>query len=115
MCGSETGCERWPAARGPLPGQQAPKQARRLRCGVADADNTTVTLHSAPAATPHPVMTALARHVPLTLLLDLASPVGPESAHIHARETADLSWLTGLPASVAPTAAVKDRDASATG
>jgi hypothetical protein len=60
-------------------------------------------------------MTALARRVPLTLLLDLAAPAGPESAHIHARETADLSWLSGLPASVAPPAAVKGRDASIAG
>jgi hypothetical protein len=58
-------------------------------------------------------MTALARRVPLTLLLDLASPAGPESTRIHAREIADLSWLTGLPASVAPAAAMKDREASA--
>ncbi len=53
-------------------------------------------------------MTALSRRVPLTLLLDLVSPTGPESARIYARETADLSWLVGLPDSVAPTAAVPD-------
>jgi hypothetical protein len=60
-------------------------------------------------------MTALARHVPLTLLLDLASPAGPESARIHARETADLSWLTGLAASLAPPVGFEGRDASVAG
>lgn len=44
----------------------------------------------------HPVMTALAQGVPLTLLLDLADPAGPESARILAAETADLAWMAEL-------------------
>lgn len=60
-------------------------------------------------------MTALARRVPLTLLLDLAAPTGPDSARIHARETADLSWLAGLPGSVAPRPGADRRRTSATG
>jgi hypothetical protein len=44
----------------------------------------------------HPVLAALSRGVPLTLLLDLADPAGPDSRTIHATETADLSWLAGL-------------------
>jgi hypothetical protein len=48
------------------------------------------------AAVVHPVMTALARRVPLTLLLDLAEPTGPDSRAVLATETADLSWLRGL-------------------
>ena len=31
--------------------------------------------------------------IPLTLLLDLADPAGPDSAGRFASETADLSWL----------------------
>jgi hypothetical protein len=58
-------------------------------------------------------MVALASRVPLTLLLDLASPAGPESARIHARETADLSWLAGLPGSVAPATTSADGETSA--
>jgi hypothetical protein len=60
-------------------------------------------------------MTALARRVPLTLLLDLVSPTGPESARIYARETADLSWLAGLPHSIAPATAVPDHRSNAAG
>jgi hypothetical protein len=60
-------------------------------------------------------MTALARRVPLTLLLDLASPTGPESSRIHSRETADMSWLAGLLKSVASAAAVPERDTSVAG
>jgi hypothetical protein len=74
-----------------------------------------VTPYPAPPTALHPVMVALARRVPLTLLLDLASPAGPGSARIHARETADLSWLAGLPGSVAPAAASQDGQSSATG
>lgn len=50
-------------------------------------------------------MSALARRVPLTLLMDLADPVGPDSRQVLATETADLSWLRDLafpPASEAP-------------
>jgi hypothetical protein len=49
-------------------------------------------------------MAALAARVPLTLLADLADPVGPDSRHILATETADLSWLGELayPAGDAP-------------
>jgi hypothetical protein len=41
-------------------------------------------------------MAALAAHLPLTLLVDLADPAGPDSRHILATETADLSWLGEL-------------------
>jgi hypothetical protein len=41
-------------------------------------------------------MTALARRVPLSLLVDLADDRGPDSARIYSREVVDLSWLTGL-------------------
>ncbi len=44
----------------------------------------------------HPVMAALADGVPLTLLLDLAAPSGPDSRSIAATEVADLSWLRDL-------------------
>ena len=35
----------------------------------------------------------LAAHVPLSLLLDLAEPHGPDSAGCFAREGGDTSWL----------------------
>jgi hypothetical protein len=38
-------------------------------------------------------MAALAAGVPLTLLLDLADPSGPDSRTNVATEVADLSWL----------------------
>lgn len=69
-------------------------------------------------------MTALVRRVPLTLLLDLADPQGPDSAVILATETADLSWMAGLafptptePTAPAATAAANRarRNADATG
>jgi hypothetical protein len=41
-------------------------------------------------------MAALAAGVPLTLLLDLADPSGPDSRTIVATEVADLSWLRDL-------------------
>lgn len=41
-------------------------------------------------------MTALAAGVPLTLLVDLADPSGPDSRHINATEAADLTWLRDL-------------------
>lgn len=41
-------------------------------------------------------MAALAAHVPLTLLVDLADPSGPGSRHIVSTEVADLSWLRDL-------------------
>jgi hypothetical protein len=41
-------------------------------------------------------MTALARRLPLCLLVDLADDHGPDSARIYSREVVDLSWLTGL-------------------
>lgn len=46
--------------------------------------------------TTHPVMSALTAGVPLSLLADLADPAGPDSRHIYATETADLSWLRDL-------------------
>ena len=62
------------------------------RCVSGPADITDVTLHRAT----HPVMAALAARVPLTLLLDLADPAGPDSRHVLATEVADLSWLGEL-------------------
>ena len=44
----------------------------------------------------HPVMAALANGCPLTLLVDLADPDGPDSRRIMAREHADMAWLEGL-------------------
>jgi hypothetical protein len=44
----------------------------------------------------HPVMAALAARVPVTLLMDLADPAGPDSRAVIATETADLSWLGDL-------------------
>jgi hypothetical protein len=41
-------------------------------------------------------MSALARRLPLSLLVDLADDRGPDSARIYSREVVDLSWLTGL-------------------
>lgn len=41
-------------------------------------------------------MAALVAGVPLTLLLDLADPAGPDSRSIVATEVADLSWLRDL-------------------
>jgi len=48
------------------------------------------------------MMTALARRVPLTLLMDLADPTGPDSRRILAAEVEDLSWLRGLAFPVVP-------------
>lgn len=45
---------------------------------------------------PHPLMAVLASGVPLSLLVDLASPDGPDSVRIFGREVADVSWLAGL-------------------
>jgi len=55
-------------------------------------ENCGVTTHRGA----HPVMAALAAGVPLTLLLDLADPSGPDSRTIVATEVADLSWLRDL-------------------
>ena len=44
----------------------------------------------------HPVLVALSRGIPLTLLMDLADPAGPDSRHIASSELADLSWLREL-------------------
>lgn len=41
-------------------------------------------------------MVALSRGIPLTLLMDLAEPSGPDSRHIASSELADLSWLREL-------------------
>ena len=64
----------------------------------------------------HPVMAALGRGVPLTLLMDLADPSGPDSRAVLAPEVADLGWLRDLafaPSPDAPTGArgVSDRAA----
>ena len=47
-------------------------------------------------STVHPVMAALAQGVPLTLLMDLADPSGPDSRTVLATEVADLGWLRDL-------------------
>jgi len=39
------------------------------------------------------VMGALAQHVPLTLLLDLSEPAGPDSREIAAVEGGSADWL----------------------
>jgi hypothetical protein len=41
-------------------------------------------------------MAALADGCPLTLLIDLTDPHGPDSKRILTREKADMSWLSGL-------------------
>jgi len=41
----------------------------------------------------HRTKTMLRDGVPLTLLLDLADPAGPDSARHFASEPADLAWL----------------------
>jgi hypothetical protein len=41
-------------------------------------------------------MAALADGCPLTLLIDLTDPRGPDSKRIMTREKADMSWLLGL-------------------
>jgi len=55
---------------------------------------------ASPAA--HPVMTALARGIPVTLLMDLLDPAGPDSRTVLATETADLGWLRDLAYPAAP-------------
>jgi len=62
-------------------------------------------------ATAHPVMAALAAGVPLTLLMDLADPAGPDSRTVLATEVADLTWLHDLafPMAVADLDAVSGR------
>ena len=47
-------------------------------------------------ATVHPVMAALSQGVPITLLMDLADPAGPDSRTALATEVADLGWLRDL-------------------
>ena len=47
-------------------------------------------------ATVHPVMAALSKGVPLTLLMDLADPAGPDSRTVLSTEVADLGWLRDL-------------------
>jgi hypothetical protein len=41
-------------------------------------------------------MAALSRGVPLTLLMDLADPAGPDSRTVLSTEVADLGWLRDL-------------------
>lgn len=56
-------------------------------------------------------MAALARGIPLTLLLDLAEPAGPDSRGLLALETADLHWIRDLayPGTRHGSGAVSDR------
>lgn len=42
---------------------------------------------------PQPTMEVLRSHVPLSLLMDLASSEGPDSARIAAVEGGDAGWL----------------------
>ena len=42
----------------------------------------------------------LEAHVPLSLLLDLADPAGPDSVGHFTEEPGDLSWLRPVPRSV---------------
>ena len=63
-----------------------------LQARPRNADDNKVTHFSQP----HPVMAALADGCPLTLLIDLTDPRGPDSKRIMAREHADMSWLRGL-------------------
>ena len=58
------------------------------------ADVKPVIAGASPTA--HPVMTALARGIPVTLLMDLLDPSGPDSRTVLATETADLGWLRDL-------------------
>ena len=58
------------------------------------ADLMPVIAGASPAA--HPVMTALARGIPVTLLMDLLDASGPDSRSVLATETADLGWLRDL-------------------
>ena len=62
-------------------------------------------------STVHPVMAALSRGVPLTLLMDLADPAGPDSRTVLATEVADLGWLRDLayPEPLVDGTAVSDR------
>ena len=60
-------------------------------------------------ATVHPVMAALASGVPLTLLMDLADPAGPDSRTVLATEVADLGWLRDLAFPMAVPDEVSDR------
>ena len=62
-------------------------------------------------ATVHPVMAALSQGVPITLLMDLADPLGPDSRTVLATEVADLGWLRDLafPADGTAAAGVSDR------
>ena len=62
-------------------------------------------------ATAHPVMAALAAGVPLTLLMDLADPAGPDSRTVLATEVADLGWLRDLAFPIAVPDQVSDRAA----
>jgi hypothetical protein len=73
-------------------------------------DAATVDLNGV-IATVHPVMTALAQGVPISLLMDLADPAGPDSRTVLATEVADLGWLRDLafPAAAGDAPGVSDR------
>jgi hypothetical protein len=57
-------------------------------------------------------MTALARGIPVTLLMDLLDPAGPDSRSVLATETADLGWLRDLAYPAGTTGAPESGDAS---
>ena len=71
------------------------------------ADVMPVIAGASPAA--HPVMTALARGIPVTLLMDLLDASGPDSRSVLATETADLGWLRDL---AYPAGSLERRDGS---
>ena len=62
--------------------------------GLPVVDVHRVIAGASPSA--HPVMAALARGIPVTLLMDLLDPSGPDSRSVLATETADLGWLRDL-------------------
>ena len=62
--------------------------SRRATDGVAGGD----ALRAA-AGPADPAMDLLAAGVPLSLLIDLFTPTGPDSAELFRAETADTRWI----------------------
>jgi hypothetical protein len=52
-------------------------------------------------------MDVLSDGVPLTLLVDIATLDGADSARIFSREVADMSWLDGLTSAVSGSASAR--------
>lgn len=62
--------------------------------GVVAAPCSAAACSAAPSARcPGPTGALLAAHVPLSLLMDLASPRGPRSDEVLAREGGQADWL----------------------